>query len=102
VNDAVIITSSVVTDDLMRSLRHRSHVLAKVTDAAALTAAAVAAEYVHDNHERASWVLTGLGYLSARLSISRFNRRLHSAAGWLVLTVETLGELLRGWRGLYH
>lgn len=55
--------------------------------------AVAAAKYFHNNHERALWVLTQLGYLSERLSISRFHRRLHAIADWLRLTVETLGEL---------
>ena len=32
-NDLVIITAYVVTDDIMHSLGHRSHVLAQITDA---------------------------------------------------------------------
>jgi hypothetical protein len=37
--------------------------------------------------------MSRLGYLSGRLSISRFNRRLHALCDWLQLTLETLGEL---------
>ena len=92
-NDFLIITSYVVIDDLMRSLNHRSHRLAKVTDSEVLTVAVVAAKYFRNNHERALWALTHLGYLSEPLSTSRFNRRLHRAAGWLSLTLEALGEL---------
>jgi hypothetical protein len=92
-NDELIITSYVIIDDVMRSLKHRRHPLAKVSDAEVLTVAVVAAKYFHNNHERALWVLTELGYLSLRLSTSRFNRRLHAAADWLRLTLETLGEL---------
>lgn len=92
-NDELIITSYVIIDDTMRSLNHRSHRLAKVSDAEVLTVAVVAAKYFHNNHERALWVLTQLGYLSQRLSTSRFHRRLHAMADWLRLTVETLGEL---------
>jgi hypothetical protein len=92
-NDELIITSYVIIDDVMRSLNHRSHALAKVSDAEVLTVAVVAAKYFHNNHERALWVLAELGYLSERLSTSRFNRRLHAVADWLRLTVETLGEL---------
>ncbi len=92
-NDELIITSYVIIDDTMRSLNHRSHQLAKVSDAEVLTVAVVAAKYFHNNHERALWVLTQLGYLSQRLSTSRFNRRLHAVADWLRLTLETLGEL---------
>lgn len=92
-NDSLIITSYVIIDDTMRSLNHRSHALAKVTDAAVLTVAVVAAKYFHNNHERALWVLTQLGYLSERLSTSRFNRRLHAGTDWLRLLLDTRGEL---------
>src|SRR5215210_768175 len=92
-NDELIITSYVVIDDVMRSLNHRSHPLAKVSDAEVLTVAVVAAKYFRNNHGRAPWVLTELGYLSGSLSTSRLNRRLHAVADWLRLIVETLGEL---------
>ena len=95
-NDTVIITSYVIIDDMMRSLHHRSHSLAKVSDANVLTVVVVAAKYFHNNHERALWVLTQLGYLSERLSTSRFNRSLDAIADWLLLTVETLGALFAG------
>jgi hypothetical protein len=74
-NDELIITSHVVIDDVMRYLNHRSHPLAKVSDAEVLTVAVVAARYFRNNHERALWVLTELGYLSGSLSTSRLNRR---------------------------
>jgi hypothetical protein len=77
----------------MRCLNHRSHALAKISEAEVLTVAVVAAKYFHNNHERALWVLTQLGYLSEPLSTSRFNRRLHAVADWLPLILETLGEL---------
>lgn len=92
-NDHLIITSYVIIDDVMRSLNHRSHPLAKITDSEVLTVAVVAAKYFRNNHERALWVLTELGYLSERLSTSRLNRRLHRVADYLGLIVETLGEL---------
>lgn len=95
-NDHLIITSYVIIDDTMRSLNHHSHALAKVSDAEVLTVAVVAAKYFHNNHERALWMLSHLGYLSKPLSTSRFNRRLHAVADWLRLILETLGELFAG------
>jgi hypothetical protein len=44
-NDHLIITSYVIIDDTMRSLNHRSHPLAKVTDAEVLTVAVVAVKH---------------------------------------------------------
>src|SRR5437867_3629449 len=92
-NDLVIITAYVVTDDIMHSLGHRSHVLAQITDAEVLTVAVVAARYFANNHERALCVLQGMHYLSGKLSLSRFNRRLHQLREWFGLILETLGEL---------
>ncbi len=92
-NDTFIITAYVIIDDLMNHLGHRSHVLAQVSDAELLTVAVVAAKYFNNNHERALCVMTKCGYLSATLSLSRFNRRVHALADWLELTITTLGEL---------
>lgn len=44
------------------------------------------------NHQRRALdLLYHLGYLTTRLSPSRFNRRLHALAAWLPLLVETIG-----------
>jgi hypothetical protein len=34
-----------------------------------------------------------LGYLSGKLSVSRFNRRLHACSAWLELGLEVLCEV---------
>ncbi len=92
-NDDVIITAYVVIDDMMKHLGHQSHVLAQISDAEVLTIAVAAAKFFHNNHETALGMITKAGYLSGRLSVSRFNRRLHQLAGWLPLILEALGEL---------
>src|SRR5215210_2047148 len=92
-NDLVIITAYVVTDDLMNSLGHRSHILAQVSDAEVLTIAVVAARYFGNNHERALCVMKGMHWVSGNLSVSRFNRRLHQLKDWFGLLLETLGDL---------
>ncbi|HEX2185011.1 MAG TPA: IS982 family transposase [Chloroflexota bacterium] len=92
-NDDVIVAAYVVIDEAMGALGHRSHRLARLSDAEVLTVAVVAAAYFQNHHERALQVLWGLGYLSARLSTSRFSRRLHALRGWLGLLLATLGEL---------
>lgn len=92
-SDSLIVTIYVVIDDVMRALDHRSHPLAQVSDAEVLTVAVVAAKYFQNHHERAVQVLQGLGYLSGRLSISRFNRRVHALADWLRLIIEALGAV---------
>jgi len=89
----VIVTVYVVIDDVMRALGHRSHPAAHLSDAEVLTVAVVAALYFQNHHERALQVLIGMGYLSGRLSASRFNRRLHALGDWLRLLLEALGEV---------
>ncbi len=92
--DAVwIITVFVIIDDLMEHLDHRTHCLAAVSDAEVITIAVVAAKYFHNHHERAVCVMRDLGYLSGRLSVSRFNRRLHALADWLDFIPTTMGEV---------
>ena len=76
-----IITAFVVIDTLMERLGHRSDVRAKVPDSEILTIAVVAAKYVGNHHERAVQIMHGCGYLSGRISVSRFNRRLHQPDG---------------------
>ena len=88
-----IITVFVVIDEVMERLEHRSHVLAEVPDAEILTIAVVAAKYFHNHHERAVCLMRDLGYLSGRISVSRFNRRLHALTDWLSFIATTLGEI---------
>ena len=87
-----IITAFVVIDTLMERLGHRSDVRAQVPDSEILTIAVVAATYVGNHHERAVPMMRALGYLSGRISVSRFNRRLHQLADWMVWIPDVLGE----------
>ena len=88
-----IITTFVLIDTLLDRLEHRSHKLAQVPDAEVLTVAVVAAKYFHNHHERALCVLREAHYLSGRLDLTRFNRRLHALADWLAFIATTLGEV---------
>jgi hypothetical protein len=90
-NDDVIVAAYVAIDETRQALGHRSHCLAQLSDAEVLTVAVVAAAYFH--HERALQVMQGMGYLSGKLSTSRFNRRLHRLGAWWRLLLDTLGEL---------
>lgn len=92
-NDDVIVTAYVVIAEVMDEAGHQDHVLAQVTDAEVLTVAVVAAAYFQNHHARALQVMQGMGYLSGRLSTSRFNRRLHALGCWLESLLEWLGEL---------
>ncbi|MBO9381501.1 MAG: hypothetical protein J7479_03280 [Roseiflexus sp.] len=79
-----IIAAFIVIDTLMERLGHRSDVRAHVPDSEILTIAVVAATYVGRHHERAAPHRHGCGYLSGRISVSRFNRRLHQLADGMV------------------
>ena len=89
----LIITAFVVIDTLMERLGHRSDVRAKVPDSEVLTIAVVAAKYFGNHHERAVQIMHGCGYLSGRISVSRFNRRLHQLADWMAWIPDVLGEV---------
>jgi len=88
-----IITAFVVIDTLMERLGHRSDVRAQVPDSEILTIAVVAAKYFGNHHERAVQIMHGCGYLSGRISVSRFNRRLHQLADWMAWIPDVLGEV---------
>jgi len=88
-----IITAFVVIDTLMEHLGHRSDVRAQVPDSEILTIAVVAAKYFGSHHERAAPMMRALGYLSGRISVSRFNRRLHQLADWMAWIPDVLGEV---------
>jgi hypothetical protein len=92
-NDDLIVATYVIIAEVMQRAGHRDHRLVRVTDAEVLTVAVVAAAAFQNHHARALQVMQGLGYLSGRLSTSRFNRRLHALASWLEGILTWLGEL---------
>lgn len=92
-NDTLIVAIFTVIDDVMTTLGHRTHPLAGASDSEVLTVATVAACQFQNHHERAVCVLRGMGYLSGRLSVSRFNRRLHALAHWFTWLLDLLCEL---------
>jgi len=77
---AWIIPAVVVIAPLMEHLGHRRDVRAHVPDSEILTIAVVAAGYVGNHHERAAPMMREFGYLSGRIGVSRFHRRLHPLA----------------------
>lgn len=84
-----IVATYVVLDDALKIQGYQDDVRTTVTTAEILTVAVVAARFFQNHHERALCILQMVGALP-RLSISRFNRRLHQALptfeallGWL-------------------
>jgi len=92
-DDDFIVTAYVVVDKTMAALGHRDDVRAGASDAAVLTVAVVAAKYFQNHLARALQVMHLGHYLSGPLSASRFNRRLHRLADWLLLLLAALGEV---------
>ena len=93
-NDAVIVPVSVVLDDVLRALGHRSHPAAQLSDAEGLTVAVVAALAFQNHHARAVQVLSGMGSLPGSLSAARFKRRLHARGDGRRRLLEALGEVV--------
>lgn len=89
-DEDLIVTAYVVIAEVLEAAGHRSHRLAGVTDAEVLTVAVVAAA-CFQNHQAVALAVMHKGYLSAKLSTSRFNRRLHALAGWLEGLLDLLG-----------
>jgi IS5 family transposase len=85
-----IVTVYVVLDDSLKAMQYEDDVRSTLSAAEILTVGIVAARYFQNHHERALQMLTELGYLP-RMSVSRFNRRLHQMVGWL----QRLGQQVR-------
>jgi hypothetical protein len=91
-DEDLVVTIYVVIADVLATAGHHSHPLAGVTDAEVLTVAVVAAA-CFQNHQAVALAVMHKGYLSGRLSVSRFNRRLHALSPWLETLLDVLGAL---------
>jgi hypothetical protein len=92
-NATYIVTSYVVVDDLLKVLGYTDDCRAQVSNAEILTVAIVAAKYFQNHHERALCLLQPTGYLP-KLSVSRFNRRVHALQDILLVIASLLGEMM--------
>ena len=92
-NDTYIVTGFVLIDDLLTLMGHQDDSRTAVSASEIITVAVVAAKYFQNHHERALILMQRLNYIP-RLSISRFNRRLHDLlmAFWQI--VDLLGDIL--------
>lgn len=87
-----IVPVYVLLDEGLRALNYQDHPQAKVHGAEILLVAVVAAKYFQSQHERALAICIQSGAIR-RLSVSRYNRRLHQLADWLPALIQLLGEL---------
>jgi hypothetical protein len=92
-NATYIVTSYVVIDDVLKAIGHTDDIRTHVSSAEILTVAIIAAKYFQNHHERALCLLQQTGYLP-KLSVSRFNRRVHALQEVLLIIVSLRGELL--------
>jgi hypothetical protein len=88
-----IITTFVIIDDLMAKYGHQTDCRSRISDSEILTIAICAAKFCQNHHERTVVLMNQLGYLSGKLSVSRFNRRLHKLSDWFELILAVLTEL---------
>ena len=91
-NDRYIVTTYVVIDDVLKAYGFEDDCRANGSAAEILTVGVVAAKYFQNHHERALCVLIRLGYVH-RLSLSRFNRRLHALREWRYAMVSLIAEM---------
>ncbi|MGB7339103.1 MAG: IS982 family transposase [Phototrophicaceae bacterium] len=91
-NDTYIITAYCVIEDILKASNCQDDVRTKISAAEILLVAVVSAKYFQNHHERALCILIRLGEIP-RLSVSRFNRRLHALSGWLHNIVSLLGDI---------
>ena len=91
-NDDYIVPVYVMIDDVLRMMKYQDDVRASVSAAEVLTVAVVAARFFQNHHERALCMLYRLGDIP-RLSVSRFNRRLHALQGILWQVMQVLSEV---------
>ena len=94
-NERFIITAFVVADNLMTTLEHATHKLARVSDAEILTVALVAAKNFKGNLEHALNAMKLAHFIPDAIGISRFNRRIHQLAYWLEYLLESFMSLCR-------
>ena len=88
-NATYIVTSYVVIDDLLKVMNYSDDSRATISASEILTVAVVAAKFFQNHHERALCMLQQMHYLP-KLSVSRFNRRLHAL--WDALLTIAAGE----------
>jgi len=91
-NENYIVTAYCVIEDILKASKYQDDTRTSISAAEILLVAVVAAKYFQNHHERALCILIKLGDIP-RLSISRFNRRLHALRDWLYDIVGLLAEI---------
>ena len=87
-NDTYIVTGFVIIDDVLMLTGYQDDSRCEISASEIIIVAVVAAKYFQNHHERALVLMQRLGYVP-KLSVSRFNRRLH---GLLAEGAEPFGD----------
>ena len=94
-NDDYIVTVYYVIDEMLAAGAYEDDSRSQISAAEIVTVAVIAAQYFHNHWERALCILIQRGDIRP-ISVSRFNRRLHSLYDWLYGMVSSLGQLFTG------
>jgi len=94
-NEDYIVTVYYVIDEMLKGVNYQDDRRSQVSAAEVLTVAVIAARYFQNHWERALCILIQQREIG-RVSISRFNRRLHALRDWFYGMVRGLGELFTG------
>ena len=88
--DTAVITIYCITDDFLKSLKHREDAQCTLSDAEIITVAITAARFYGGNFEHALKFLSERHYMKRRLSRAQFNQRLHRLTSIIEQLFETL------------
>lgn len=91
--DERIIAIYCLCDDCLKALHHVEDAQCQTGDAEVMTTAIVAAVFFRGNSESACAYLSAHRFISAMLSKSRFNRRLHRISDFFLTLFAMLGEM---------
>jgi len=90
--DTHIVAVFCLVDDMLKAFHHHEDPQSKMSDAEVMTTAIIAALYLGGNFTQARSLLASQGYVPHMLGKSRFSRRLHRIAPFIVMLFNLLGE----------
>ena len=93
--DAQITAIYSITDDILKAMQHDHNPQQQMTDAEVITTALVAMRFFGGNFERARGLLQAPTYIPKMLSKSRFNRRLHSLSGLVLMLFRAFAAIFK-------
>ena len=98
-SDRKIIALYCIVDDLLKALHHSQDSRVRVSDSEVITTAFVAVLYFGGHLDNARYFMQMQGYVPAMLDKSRYCRRLHRLADFLLTLFSALGKQLKDMAG---